>query len=70
MDHIACNVYVCRMLEGHKSTDPGFTRDAAVALAVRGSRKVEGTGYQFTRDLLLKAVRAYMYIDIDMEKHV
>lgn len=43
--------------------DPSFTHDAAAALAVRGSRKVEDTGYQFTRDLQLKAVRTLLYVD-------
>ena len=45
------------MHEGHKSMDPVFSREAAAILAVRGSRKVQGTGYQLNRDLLLKAVR-------------
>lgn len=37
--------------------DPGFTHEAATTLCIRGTRKVEDTsGYQFTRDLMLKAV--------------
>lgn len=45
-----------RMLEGHQAMDPGFTREAATALCVRGSKKLPNGYYQFTRDLMLKTV--------------
>jgi pimeloyl-ACP methyl ester carboxylesterase len=46
---------VDRMLEGHQEMDPGFTREAAATLSVRGSKKLQDGSYQFTRDLLVKA---------------
>ena len=56
--YMIVNMCACfRMCEGHLAMDAGFSREAAAALAVRGSTEVAGTGYQFTRDLRLKAVR-------------
>ena len=66
--YMIVNMCACfRMCEGHLAMDAGFTREAAAALAVRGSREVAGTGYQFTRDLRLKAVRTPHTVCTSME---
>ena len=46
----------CRIQDGHLSVDLAFTTEAAVTLARRGTQQTEG-GYQFSRDLRVKAVR-------------
>ena len=51
-------IHVRRMLEGHQAMDPSFTREAAATLSARGSNKLPSGSYQFTRDLMLKAVSA------------
>ena len=38
--------------------DSSFTREAAATLSARGSNKLPSGSYQFTRDLMLKAVSA------------
>lgn len=45
------------MLEGHTRSDRDFTLEAAATLSIRGARQMEEGGYQFTRDLKVKAVR-------------
>ena len=45
------------MLEGHTHSDRDFTLEAAAILSIRGARQMEEGGYQFTRDLKVKAVR-------------
>lgn len=44
------------MIEGHIRMDSEFNREAAIALCQRGAQKVDGGGYQFTRDLRAKMV--------------
>jgi len=46
---------VARMLEGHTRSDRDFTLEAAATLSIRGARQMEEGGYQFTRDLKVKA---------------
>ena len=46
-----------RMIEGHIRMDNEFNREAASALCQRGAQRVDGGGYQFTRDLRAKTVR-------------
>ena len=50
------SILVYRMLEGHQVMDPSFTREAAATLSARGSKKLPDGTYQFTRDLMVKAV--------------
>ena len=57
-------IHVYRMLEGHQVMDPSFTREAAATLSVRGSKKLPSGSYQFTRDLMLRAVSATYTYDI------
>ena len=46
-----------RMIEGHIRLDSEFSREAAVSLCERGTRKLDTGGFQFTRDLRAKIVR-------------
>ena len=48
--------FMYRMLEGHQVMDPSFTHEAAATLSARGSKKLPDGTYQFTRDLMVKAV--------------
>ena len=55
--HVYNYRHPCRIVAGHVDGDKEFGREAAAALAIRGTRRTENGGFLFTRDIRVKAVR-------------
>lgn len=53
-------------MAGHVDNDEEFGRGAAAVLAVRGTRRTENGGFQFTRDIRVKEVRESLISDVCM----